>query len=294
MAQNFQIMETTKIGLVTEAFGHGFFAVKMCKALGLELVAFSEKETQEEFEAQVSQIMTNLSFIAPEMRPAKWEERETLPRRGWNARQSLLDGEITEAEWKLFAEYPALQPEIKEPLPRFLSVPRYRTNIMFVPQKLVSDGQCGVTAAQQSVQPQAFNFMKTLSNVTLILGQHFHKVNDLDKIEALIKEFKCYVPGYAEDREVFGIRGIAHKQYYNLYAKTDLCMGIAGTHTWYLLTCFPSTPQIILYNRKGVENWEKIAEAYKNAGYQIYAIGFDELTDMNQLGKKMEEIFNSL
>ena len=169
-------MNTKKIALITEGFGHGFYAVRMALSLGLEVVAFSEKENREEFEAQVAQIMTNLSFIAPTMRPASWGERDALLRRGWNVRKSLLDGEITEAEWKLFAEYPALQPEIKEPLPRFLSVPRYKTNIMFVPQKLVSDGQCGVSAAQQSVQPEAFNFLKALSNVTLILGQHFHRL----------------------------------------------------------------------------------------------------------------------
>ena len=288
-------MNTIKVGLVTEAFGHGFYAVKMCKALGLELVAFSEKETQSEFEAQVAQIITNLSFIAPEMRPAKWEERETLLRRGWNARQALLNGEIREYEWKLFAEYPPLVPVLEEPLPRFLSVPRYRTNIGLVPQKLVTDGMCGQTAEQQSVTIEVFKFLKKYKNVMKILLQHFHKVNDLDKIEALEKALIDYTPGHFEDQEVFGMRGIPHKMFYPLYAKLDLCIGVAGTHTWFLLVCFPYIAQIILASRglKG-ENWGMIAKAHQEAGYPINTVPYDETSSMALVGNKVEEIFDSL
>lgn len=75
-------------------------------------------------------------------------------------------------------------------------------NVLFVPQKLQSDGECGVTAAQQSLNPQVLSFMKGTAN--LVLGQHFHKVNDLATVEALAKEFDLYVPGMNDENpEVF-------------------------------------------------------------------------------------------
>ena len=51
---------------------------------------------------------------------------------------------------------------------------------------------------------------------------------------------------------------------------------------------FPEIPQIILYNKKGVEHWEAIAQAYRKAGYNIWAIGFDEMTDMADLSREIE------
>lgn len=66
-------------------------------------------------------------------------------------------------------------------------------------------------------------------------------------------------------------------------------VGIAGTHTWYLLAMFPETPQIILYNRNGVEDWEEIAEAMRKGGRKVWAVGFDENTDFSVLAKEIEE-----
>ena len=64
-----------------------------------------------------------------------------------------------------------------------------------------------------------------------------------------------------------------------MYKKVDISVGIAGTHTWYMLSCFPEKPQIIFYNKNGVENWDTIAKAYQKQGYPIYAMGYDENTD---------------
>lgn len=125
----------------------------------------------------------------------------------------------------------------------------------------------------------------------MVLGQHFHKVNNLATVQALAKEFNMYVPGMTEDTEVFGIRGVQHKMYYHLYRQLTASVGIAGTHTWIMLA---DIPQIILYNRNGVEHWEAIAEAFRANGKNIYAIGFDENTDMAELSKVIEEQFNQL
>lgn len=43
-----------------------------------------------------------------------------------------------------------------------------------------------------------------------------------------------------------------------MYARLNASIGIAGTHTWILLTMFPEVPQVILYNNHGTERWEAI------------------------------------
>ena len=279
-----------KNAVITEAFGHGFASLKFAKAYGLTPVAFSEKATEEAFTAEVNQIYNNLVAFAPNMVKASWEERESWAN-GWNVRQDILTGKITPEMWMKFATI-WLSAE-DENLPMFEGLD-YRVNVMFVPQKLRSDNCCGVTAAQQSLTPECFDFLKKSQDVQLVLGQHFHKVNDLPKVEALVDSFKCYVPGMTEDKEVFGIRGIEHVKYYHLYQKLSASVGIAGTHTWYMLTCFPEIPQIILYNKNLVEPWEEIAKAYQKSGYRIYALGFDENTNIQELSKEMEKLYQEL
>ena len=103
-----------------------------------------------------------------------------------------------------------------------------------------------------------------------------------------------YVPGMTENTEVFGIRGVQHKLYYNMYKSLSASVGIAGTHTWIMLTMFPEIPQIILFNNKGVERWKEIEKAYQALGYKIFCIGFDENTDMKQLSKEIQEKYELL
>ena len=277
-------MEKNNIGLITEAFGHGFISALLSRVNNLLPVAFSTKENEEEFLKEVEQIYRNLSFVLPEMRKATWEEREELLATGWNIRQSLLNGEICAEMWRMVAERKLL-PEVADG-PAFDSMPD--NALMFVPQKLQTDGQCGVSAAQQSLSPDLFGFVK---GHNLVLGQHFHKVNDLEKVEALAAEFNLYVPGMTEDNEVFGIRGVQHEKYWNLYKRLKGCVGIAGTHTWYLLTCRPEVPQVIFFNKKGVERWEEIQAAYQASGYPIFCFGFDEETNLQELMHKVEETF---
>lgn len=273
------------ITLITEGFGHGFAALMIAQAYNMAPVAFSTKDNKDEFDREVELIYRNLSFFAP-LDKATWEEREALIAEGWDIRQELLDGKISAEMWSFVASGNTLLTGSVKELPAFAGMP---TNpILWVPQKLQSDGRCGVTAAQQSLSPELFVWLKDCG-YNLVLGQHFHKVNDLEKVEALAEKFSLYVPGMTEDTAVFGIRGVPHKMYWNLYRRLKGSIGIAGTHTWYLLANFPEKPQIILYNKGGVENWDKIAKAYQSAGYLICAIGFDEETDMAELMGEVEE-----
>lgn len=68
----------------------------------------------------------------------------------------------------------------------------------------------------------------------------------------------------------------------------------AGTHTWLLLTMFPDIPQLILFNKKGVERWKAIEAAYQKQGYNIICLGFDENTDMAEFAKEIETNYAKL
>ena len=280
------------VALITEAFGHGIGSLLLAKAYGKKPVAFSEKLNKDEFEHDVEQIYNNLVFFAPNMSKATWEDREELLVNGWNVRYELLNGLITQEMWAKAAQT-KLMPEVSEKLPQFIGLKQSGCRVLFIPQKLVSDGVCGISAAQQSVPLEVFEFLKKWRSYDkYVLGQHFHKENDKEKVEALAKSFAMYVPGMTEDREVFGIRGVPHKKYWHMYEQINLSIGIAGTHTWYLLACFPGVPQIILYNKKGVERWDLIEKAYQDAGYEVFCIGFDENTDWEEFSKEVEKLYN--
>ncbi len=276
--------------LITEGFGHGFACVNLAKVANLTPVAFSMKDTKEAFTAEVEQIFNNLSAFAPEMVKACWEERDTYHKNGWDIRADLLAGKITDEMWQAFATGKlTLADENRKGLPQFNGLAE-DDNILFIPQKLKSDGHCGITAEQQSLPLEVFYPLQMQEGHQLVLGQHFHKVNDRDSVVELAKDFNLYVPGLTENEEVFGIRGVQHIKYWNLYRQLSGSIGIAGTHTWYMLTCFPEVPQIILFNKNGVEDWKGIEKAYQAAGRQILCIGFDDKTNLQQLS---EEIMNS-
>ena len=174
---------------------------------------------------------------------------------------------------------------------------------MLIPQKLFSDGKCGLNASQQSVPLETLNFFKSEDGNTYLLGQHFNKnpkdkngneVKDFEHVKNLAQEFNMYIPGEKEDTEVLGIRGVPHVKYLNMYKKTDIAVGIAGTHTWYMLACFPEKPQIIFYNKNGVENWDEIAKTYQKLGHSVYALGFDEHTDWKRFSLEAKALYTKI
>lgn len=276
--------------ILFSCFGHEIMAVAIAKALGMAVKVASKKETKEEYEKDVNNIYDKLSPFYSNIEIVSFEEKERFVEAGWDVIQELKEGRFDASLWGKMAA--------SKLTPSFEGLRRYqqlegKMNVLFVPQKLQSDGECGVTAAQQSLNPQVLSFMKGTAN--LVLGQHFHKVNDLATVEALAKEFDLYVPGMNDENpEVFGIRGVAHAEYFNMYRSLAASVGIAGTHTWILLALFPEIPQIILFNKNGVENWKDIEAAYQKAGYRIFRIGFDESTDMAELSKEIEETYKKL
>lgn len=273
------------------AFGHGIFTAVAAEVADKLLAVMPEKNSEEEYEAEQENIIKNLDFMSNVLVKVPFKMRRQIEKESSDVLAKLKAGTLPDEFWFQFAKRKLEPTEATDKLPQFAGL-KDKVNILMVPQKLISDGECGVTADQQSLNPQVFNFLKGKGQ--LVLGQHFHKVNDLETVQTLAKEFDMYVPGMTEDTEVFGIRGVQHKMYYHLYRQLTASVGIAGTHTWIMLAMFPDIPQIILYNRNGVEHWDTIAEAFRANGKNIYAIGFDENTDMAELSKIIEEQFNQL
>lgn len=274
--------------VVRSSFGHEIMALNFSKALNMPVAIIPNKETAEEFEAESEKILANLSFFSNDIITVPFADRAKYEALSWDIIADLKAGKLADEMWGKFVTARLVPTQNTNTLPQFRSMRANRKNLLLVPQKLVSDGECGVTAQQQSLNPTVFNFLKGQNEYQLVLGQHFHKVNDLPAVEALAQDFNMYVPGMSENPEVFGIRGVRHEMYYNMYNKIGMSIGIAGTHTWILLTMFPWIPQVILYNKKGTEHWDVIGKAFQAAGWPIRTIGFDENTDMEQLSEKIK------
>lgn len=284
-------METKKFIVVRSQFGHEIMALNYAKALNMPVAIIPAKETEEEYEAESEKILANLSFLSNDIVRVPFADRAKYEALSYDIIADLKAGKLADEMWSKFVTARLVPTQNTNLLPQFNGMRANRKSLLLIPQKLISDGECGVTAQQQSLSPNVFNFLKEQKEYQLILGQHFNKVNDLPAVEALAKEFSMYVPGMTEESEVFGIRGVAHKEYYNMYSKLGMSIGIAGTHTWILLTMFPWIPQVILYNKKGTEHWDVIGKAFQAAGWPIRTIGFDENTDMEQLSEKIKSYY---
>lgn len=284
-------METQKFIVVRSQFGHEIMALNYAKVLNMPVAIIPAKETEEEYEAESEKILANLSFLSNDIVRVPFADRAKYEALSYDIIADLKAGKLADEMWSKFVTARLVPTQNTNTLPQFRSMRANRKNLLLVPQKLVSDNACGVTAQQQSLSPEVFNFLKGQNEYQLVLGQHFNKVNDKPAVEALAKEFSMYVPGMSEDTEVFGIRGVQHKMYYNMYNQLGMSIGIAGTHTWILLTMFPWVPQVILYNKKGVENWKAIGKAFQAAGWPIRTIGFDEETNMEQLSEKIKSYY---
>lgn len=271
---------------IASQFGHEIMALQEAAVDNQQVAVIPNKDTREEYDAEAQKIIDNMSFFYSNLVKVPFEERETV--QVADVVRLLKEGKLPEECWNAFART-RLEPLMAlELLTQYLGL-EDGNNILVILQKLKSDNECGVTAAQQSLPFEFFDFLR-LRSERLVLGQHFHKINDRPVIEALVERFdgRMYVPGLTENEHVFGIRGVQHREYYNMYRRIKLSVGIAGTHTWYMLAMFPDTPQVILYNTNGVEHWQAIAAAFRKQGKPIYAIGFNENTDMQQLSKEVE------
>lgn len=273
--------------VVRSSFGHEIMAVNFAKALDMLVAIIPNKEKEEEYMDESKKIANNLAFFTVSLVRVPFAERQKYEAMSWDLISDLKAGKLADEMWSKFVTA-RLVPTHTTLLPQFNGMRENRKNLLLVPQKLVSDNACGVTAQQQSLSPSLFNFLKEQNEYQLVLGQHFNKVNDLPAVEALAKEFGMYVPGMTENNPVFGIRGVRHEMYYNMYNQLGMSIGIAGTHTWIMLTMCPWINQVIFYNKKGSEDWQAIVKPFRDCGYHIAAIGFDENTDMSKLSASAE------
>lgn len=77
--------------------------------------------------------------------------------------------------------------------------------MLFVPQKLVSDEKCGVSARQKSLPMDVFAFLKRQDSPLLpVLLQNFDRETDLDAVKRVAADFGLYVPGLTENPNCWG------------------------------------------------------------------------------------------
>lgn len=272
---------------ISSCFGHEIMAVRFAESMGVKALIIPHQDEFEDYENESKRIFDNLSFFSSCVKQVPFNMRHLFECRDIIA--ELKAGQLADEEWDVFFNGRCKPTRDTSFLPQYaIGMNSNEPAVLFVPQKLKSDGGYGVTAQQQSLTPAVFNFLKS-APCQLVLGQHFNKMADIEQMVDLATEFGLYVPGLTENPEVLGIRGVKHEMYYNMYKHLSASIGIAGTHTWIMLAMFPDIPQIILYYKNGVEHWEAIAAAARRAGHEIFAIGFDENTDMEELSKAIEK-----
>jgi len=268
--------------IISSSFGHEIMACNFAKSYGIKVLIAPKKDVKEEYNTEAERILRVMSFFYREMEIVPFEERNNIDARDIIA--ELKAGTLSDDEvWADFFKstltptrksYPAY-PEIKE------------DSVLFVPQKLMSDGACGLNAAQQSLTPAVFNFLKNTGK-QLWLGQHFNRVTDKPAVDALAEEFNLLVPGTVSNPDVYGIRGVAHEELAAVYGGCDYCVGIPGTHTWFILTMCPWVKMVIVANKNLTEPWRTIVKAARAAGRNIRLVEFDETMTGREISEQVE------
>lgn len=167
-------------------------------------------------------------------------------------------------------------------------------SIVVVPQKLITDGTSRDTAEKQSFGWDYFDRLITAFNGRkMILGQHFDKNDEIQKKEIVDRcsQRNIIVPGMNNNSSILGMRGVSLGVWTEMYKKSDFIIGIAGTHTWQILTMYPKHPQIILSNitsNEVYESFEYITKSLQN----VIVIPFSPYPEGNQIDiieKKVHE-----
>ena len=281
---------------MSSRFGHEVVIAHLANVLGKKVVIIPETENEVEFYLESKKIKEVMSYFNRDLIEIDFQEKEEYKEKSWDFVQSLRDGTLdNEFIWDAFFS------KVCGPKKGLILLPQFDElweedleNILVVPQKLVSDGKCGVSAKEQSLPLEVFDIVNDLP-LRPILGQHFHKTNDLDKIEELKKMFNLlYIPGETEHNEVFGVRGVAHENFFWMFSALTASIGIAGTHTWIMLAMFPDIPQVIFYNKKGIERWSAIEKMAQKHGRKVFCIGFDENSNVAELKQNAKTLLQEI
>ena len=251
------------------------------KVLHQRIYVSSKKTTEEEYNQDVERIAKNMRYFS-EVTIIPWKDRAKAQQCRNMAEE--IRTSFSGLDWeKFFSEKLEVALSYNEPC--FSCIQK---DLMVVSGKSISDEHFGVNAQAQSVPIEVFDAIKKEWN-RYILGQHFDKSQDLEKIKKIVPDW--VIPGlYADlpregqisEKEVLGIRGVAPHLLHYLYKRISGCVGVAGTHTWFLLTVFPEKPQVILYH-KDLEDWTAIARAARTKGLKIAAVEYDDTTTAEEL-----------
>jgi len=285
--------------VIRSRFGHEFFALGMAKALRLKVLICPKKDEEEDYNKEAEGILAFMSPFYGDMQIVPFANRYKVD--GWDIVKDLCDKVLDDKIWDIFFSEGVLdlQPSVNRlefPMNFNLYWP-----IGLVPDKWETDGQCGKTAEEQSSGVSGYKFLTNEFANDLVILQHFNKVADLEKVKATAKALAgeyspngAYIPGLEDgNEELLGLRGVPHVKYYNLYAHLEGLVGIPGTHTWIAATLFPDMPQVIVY-RRGIEDWELIAEKAYDHGRSYHAVPFDEDSDMKEVFGKVEKICSDI
>ena len=147
----------TKI-IIKSQFGHEIMAVNFAKAFNLDVVIAPNKDEKKAYEEEADKIFRNMSFFYNRMSILPFEERNQTENI-WDIIGELKNGKLDNSLWEKFAAS-RLTPANIENLPAYPGMSNSNSTL-FIPQKLISDGECGISAEQQSLPLSVFEFLKT-------------------------------------------------------------------------------------------------------------------------------------
>ena len=153
-------MKTKKFIVVRSAFGHEIMALNFAKALNMPVVVIPNKEKEEEYEAESEKILANMSFLSNDIVRIPFADHAKYEALSYDIIADLKAGKLADEIWEKFVTARLVPTQNTNTLPQFAGMRANRKNLLLIPQKLISDGECGVTAQQQSLSPEVFNFLK--------------------------------------------------------------------------------------------------------------------------------------
>ena len=240
------------------------------------------------FDAMVDAIAKSLRALYPMVVSPTYGERFRVREHTWDVAGTIQAGNFH--DWRLFFRgcgRPLNRPVTD--LPDFPGVPKGSCG--WASDKLVSDGLSGETAADQSTGA-GYSWLPELGK-KIVLLQHFKAGTDEPTIRATCEATGCdvYIPGQTEHPEVYGIRGVPHAAYYNLYQKLGMLVTIPGTQLWLALYWRGKGCKYVLpYDKNLPENWAEAIAVGQELGFDISGVGFDKTSDMAEVYAKTRKL----
>ena len=127
--------------VISSSFGHEIMACNFAKSYGIKVLIAPKKDVKEEYNTEAERIYSVMNFFYDKMEIVPFEERNTVD--AWDIIAELKAEMLSDEEvWADFFKS-TLTPTRKFPVYAELKV----NSVLFIPQKLISDGACGLNAA---------------------------------------------------------------------------------------------------------------------------------------------------